>query len=51
MILPIIASISEDAMRAVPSSLREAAFGLGSTRRQVSLRVLVPPPCPGSPPR
>ena len=42
MILPIIASISEDAMRAVPSSLREAAFGLGSTKRQVSLRVVVP---------
>jgi phosphate transport system permease protein len=42
MILPIIASISEDAMRAVPASLREAAFGLGSTRRQVSLRVVVP---------
>ena len=42
MILPIIASISEDAMRSVPSSLREAAYGLGSTRRQVSLRVVVP---------
>jgi phosphate transport system permease protein len=42
MILPIIASISEDAMRSVPSSLREAAFGLGSTKRQVSLRVVVP---------
>jgi phosphate transport system permease protein len=42
MILPIIASISEDAMRAVPSSLREAAYGLGSTKRQVSLRVVVP---------
>jgi phosphate transport system permease protein len=42
MILPIIASISEDAMRAVPASLREAAFGLGSTKRQVSLRVVVP---------
>jgi len=42
MILPIIASISEDAMRAVPSSLREAAFGLGSTKRQVSVRVVVP---------
>jgi phosphate transport system permease protein len=42
MILPIIASISEDAMRAVPASLREAAYGLGSTRRQVSLRVVVP---------
>jgi phosphate transport system permease protein len=42
MILPIIASISEDAMRAVPGSLREAAYGLGSTKRQVSLRVVVP---------
>jgi phosphate transport system permease protein len=42
MILPIIASISEDAMRSVPTSLREAAFGLGSTKRQVSLRVVVP---------
>jgi phosphate transport system permease protein len=42
MILPIIASISEDSMRAVPSSLREAAYGLGSTKRQVSLRVVVP---------
>jgi phosphate transport system permease protein len=29
-------------MRSVPSSLREAAFGLGSTKRQVSLRVVVP---------
>jgi phosphate transport system permease protein len=42
MILPIIASISEDAMRAVPASLREAAYGLGSTKRQVALRVVVP---------
>ena len=42
MILPIIASISEDAMRSVPVSLREAAYGLGSTKRQVSLRVVVP---------
>ena len=42
MILPIIASIIEDAMRSVPWSLREAAYGLGSTKRQVSLRVVVP---------
>jgi phosphate transport system permease protein len=42
MILPIIASISEDAMRAVPASLREAAYGLGSSKRQVCLRVVVP---------
>ena len=42
MILPIIASISEDAMRAVPQSLREAAFGLGASKRMASLRVVVP---------
>ncbi len=42
MILPIIASISEDAMRAVPSALREAAFGMGATKRVVALRVVVP---------
>jgi phosphate transport system permease protein len=42
MVVPIIASISEDSMRSVPSSLREAAYGLGSSQRQVSLRVVVP---------
>lgn len=41
-ILPLIASISEDAMRAVPRSLREAAFGLGATRLRVAARVVVP---------
>ena len=42
MVLPTIASISEDAMSAVPASLREGAFGLGASRLQVSLRVVVP---------
>lgn len=42
MVLPLIASISEDAMRAVPQSLREAAFGMGASKRVVSLRVVVP---------
>ena len=42
MILPIIASISEDAMRAVPQSLREAAFGMGASKRVASLRVVIP---------
>ena len=42
MILPTIASISEDAMRAVPSGLREGAFGLGATKRQVATRVVFP---------
>ena len=42
MILPTIASISEDAMANVPRDLREAAYGLGSTRMEVALRVVVP---------
>ena len=42
MILPVIASISEDAMRAVPYALREAAFGMGATRSVVALRVVMP---------
>jgi phosphate transport system permease protein len=40
--IPLIASISEDAMRAVPSSLREASFGLGARRVTTSLRIVVP---------
>jgi phosphate transport system permease protein len=40
--IPLVASISEDAMRAVPLSLREAAFGLGARRLTTSLRVVVP---------
>jgi phosphate transport system permease protein len=40
--IPLIASISEDAMRAVPIALREAAFGLGARRMTTSLRVVVP---------
>lgn len=42
MILPTIASVSEDAMTSVPRDLREAAYGLGSTRMEVALRVVVP---------
>jgi phosphate transport system permease protein len=42
MVVPTIASISEDSMRAVPHGLREGAFGLGSTRRQVATRVVFP---------
>lgn len=42
MIVPVIASVSEDAMSAVPRALREAAYGLGSSRMAVSLRVVVP---------
>jgi len=42
MIIPTIASVSTDAMRAVPRSLREAAYGLGSTRQEVSVQVVLP---------
>ena len=42
MIIPTISSLSEDALRAVPRPLREAAFGLGATKLEVSLRVVLP---------
>lgn len=42
MIVPTVASLSEDAMNAVPKALREGAFGLGAPRMLVSLRVVVP---------
>lgn len=40
--VPLVASVSEDAMRAVPSSLREASYGLGAKRVTTSLQVVVP---------
>ncbi len=42
MIIPFISSFSEDALHAVPNSLREAAYGMGSTRLQNAFRVMVP---------
>ncbi len=42
MILPTVASLSDDAMVAVPMALREGALGLGATKLQVSTRVVVP---------
>ena len=42
MILPLVSSLSEDAMFAVPRSLRDAAYALGSSRLQVAWRVVVP---------
>jgi phosphate transport system permease protein len=42
MIIPMIVSLSEDALNAVPLSLREAAYGLGATQFEVSTRVVVP---------
>jgi phosphate transport system permease protein len=42
MIIPFVSSLSEDALRAVPKSLRESSYALGSTRLQTSFRVMVP---------
>lgn len=42
MIIPYVSSLSEDAMRAVPMSLREGSYAMGATRFQTAMRVVVP---------
>jgi phosphate transport system permease protein len=42
LILPLITSMTEDALHAVPNSLREAAYGLGATRLETAVKVVVP---------
>jgi phosphate transport system permease protein len=42
MIVPYVASVSEDAMRAVPRYMREGSYALGATKMQTALRVVVP---------
>ncbi len=42
LITPLVASVAEDAMHAVPQSLREAAYGLGSRQRTATLRIVFP---------
>jgi phosphate transport system permease protein len=42
MVLPMVASLCDDALRAVPNSLREGGFALGATRMEVSTRVVLP---------
>lgn len=42
MIIPMVTSLSEDAMRAVPQGFREAALGLGSTRLEVTWKIILP---------
>ena len=42
MIIPYVASLSEDAMRAVPQGLRDASYGLGATRLETAVRVVLP---------
>lgn len=42
MIVPYVSSLSEDAMRSVPSHLREASFAVGASRMQTAFRVVIP---------
>ena len=42
LIIPTVASMSEDALHAVPNSLREAAYGLGATKLETAVRVVLP---------
>jgi phosphate transport system permease protein len=42
MIIPIVTSLSEDAMNAVPEAIRQGAYGLGSTRLEVAWKVITP---------
>jgi phosphate transport system permease protein len=42
LVLPLVASMSEDALRAVPMSLREASYGLGATKLESTLKVVLP---------
>jgi phosphate transport system permease protein len=42
MILPLVSSLCEDALTSVPKSLREAAYGLGATKMEVTLKIAVP---------
>lgn len=42
MIMPMVASLSEDVLRAVPSSLREAGYALGATKFDVSTKIIIP---------
>ena len=43
MIVPVITSMSEDAMASVPNKIREGAYGLGSTKFEVATKVVLPP--------
>jgi phosphate transport system permease protein len=42
LVIPLVATIAEDALHAVPQSLREASYGIGARRRTTSLRVVFP---------
>ncbi len=42
LVIPLVSSLAEDALSAVPNSLRQAAYGLGASKLEVSLRIVVP---------
>jgi phosphate transport system permease protein len=42
LIIPLVSSLSEDALHAVPNSLRQAAYSLGATKLETSLKIIVP---------
>ena len=48
MIIPLVSSLSEDAMHAVPMGLREGAYALGSRKIQVAFKIVFPRPFQGS---
>jgi phosphate transport system permease protein len=47
MIIPFVSSLSEDAISAVPNALREASLGMGATKSETVLKVLIPAALPG----
>ena len=47
MIIPFVSSLSDDVINAVPQSLRDAAYGLGSTKSETTLQVVIPAALPG----
>jgi phosphate transport system permease protein len=47
MIIPFISSLADDALRAVPHAMREGSYGLGATRAETVLQILVPAALPG----
>jgi len=47
MIIPLVSSLSDDAINAVPTSMRDGALGLGSTRSETMIKVILPAALPG----
>ncbi len=47
MIIPFVSSLSDDVLRAVPRTLREASYGLGATRSETITKVILPAALPG----